>query len=154
MLFLLFQLGEDRYAIDAARVAEVLPLLSVTRIPQALGGIAGVFNYRGTPVPVVDLSQLTMGRPAYRRLNTRIILVQLRGDNGHTRLLGLIAEKATQTVRRDPSDFTMPVIPSDRAPFLGPVATDAHGLLQWIDESKLLPAPIREVLFTQPADQS
>jgi chemotaxis-related protein WspB len=61
MLFLLFQLGSERYALDASRVVEVVPLLCLQRLPQAPPGVAGVFNYRGQPVPAVDLSQLTMG---------------------------------------------------------------------------------------------
>jgi len=50
MLFLLFQLGQDRYALEASRVIEVLPLVSLKRIPQAPRGVAGLFNYRGRPV--------------------------------------------------------------------------------------------------------
>ena len=67
--------------------------------------MAGLFNYRGAPVPVIDLSQLTLGRPAARRLSTRIVLVHYPDESGGTHLLGLIAERATQTVRHEPSDF-------------------------------------------------
>ena len=35
MLFLLFRLDQDRYAIEARQVAEVLPMLTVKQIPQA-----------------------------------------------------------------------------------------------------------------------
>jgi chemotaxis-related protein WspB len=148
MLFLLFQLGEDRYALDTSRIAEVLPLVDITPIPQAPSGVAGLFNYRGVPVPVIDLSQLTIGRPAQRRLNTRIVLVHYP-DGGGTRLLGLIAEKVTETVRRDKADFVATGVTSDRVPYLGPVATDARGLMQWIEVESLLPASVRAVLFTQ-----
>jgi chemotaxis-related protein WspB len=150
MLFLLFQLGQDRYALDTSRVAEVLPLVDIARIPQAPPGVAGLFNYRGVPVPVIDLSQLTIGRPAQSRLNTRIVLVHYPDGGGGTRLLGLIAEKVTETVRRDKADFVATGVTSDRVPYLGPVATDARGLMQWIDVESLLPASVRAVLFTQP----
>jgi chemotaxis-related protein WspB len=150
MLFLLFQLGQDRYALDTSRVAEVLPLVGITQIPQAPAGVAGLFNYRGVPVPVVDLSQLTMGRPAHSRLNTRIVLVHYPDSSGGTRLLGLIAEKVTETVRRDKADFVASGVTNDRAPYLGPVATDARGLMQWIDVESLLPPSVRDVLFASP----
>jgi chemotaxis-related protein WspB len=149
MLFLLFQLGQDRYALDTSRVAEVLPLVDITPIPQAPPGVAGLFNYRGEPVPVIDLSQLTIGRPAQSRLNTRIVLVHYP-DGGGTRLLGLIAEKVTETVRRDKADFVATGVTSERVPYLGPVATDARGMMRWIDVENLLPASVRAVLFTQP----
>src|SRR5688572_5758867 len=102
MLFLVFQLGADRFALDVATVAEVLPLVTIRPMPQAPLGVAGILNYRGAPVPVIDLSQLTMGRPAARRLNTRIVLVHYPDRHGAPRLLGLIAEKASETVRREP----------------------------------------------------
>jgi len=111
--------------------------------------VAGIFNYRGAPVPVIDLSQLTLGQPAQRRLSTRIILVRYPDDNNETRLLGLIAEKATETVRREPADFVASGVTNAQASYLGPVATDARGLVQWIDVKKLLPASLREVLFKQ-----
>src|SRR5215472_1275232 len=99
MLFLLFQVGSDRYALEARHVVEVVPLLSLQRIPQAPLGVAGVFNYRGQPVPAVDLSQLTLGKPAEQCLSTRIIIVNYPDRDGRTHLLGLIAERATEMFR-------------------------------------------------------
>jgi chemotaxis-related protein WspB len=83
-------------------------------------------------------------------LNTRIVLVHYPDGRGKTHLLGLIAEKVTETVRRDPAEFVASGVTTDRAPYLGPVATDAHGLMKWIDVEWLLPASVRDVLFTRP----
>src|SRR5919201_580300 len=105
MLFLLFQLDENRYALDAGQVAEVLPLVDIKQIPQAPRAVAGIFNYRGGPLAGVELTQLTVARPAQKRLSTRIVLVHYLDDNGEKRLLGLIAEKVTETLRREPADF-------------------------------------------------
>jgi len=63
MLFLTFQLGAERYALDASRVVEVLPLVELRKIPNAPHGVAGIFNYRGQPVPVADLSDLILHNP-------------------------------------------------------------------------------------------
>jgi chemotaxis-related protein WspB len=153
MLFLVFELGADRYALDVRQVAEVLPLVSLKRIPQAPATIAGLFDYRGAAVPAVDVSQLTLGRSAERRLSTRIILVNYPDATGVPRLLGLIAERTTRTVRRDAADFVYSSVASDAAPYLGPVATDGGGLLQWVDAHTLLPASIRDMLFKQSRDQ-
>jgi chemotaxis-related protein WspB len=153
MLFLCFQLGNDRYALDCSQVIEVVPLLDIKRIPQAPAAVAGAFNYRGKPVQVIDLSVLALGRPARRHMSTRIIIVIYPDADGAQHRLGLIAEKATQTLRRDPADFTQSGVVNDDAPYLGPVATDANGLLQWIEVKKLLPASVRDVLFKQPLEQ-
>jgi chemotaxis-related protein WspB len=152
MLFLLFELGTDRYALDVRQVAELLPLVAIKQIPQAPAAVAGVFDYHGAPVPLIDLSQLTLGRPAERRLSTRIILVHYPTDDGGTHLLGLIAERATQTVRRAPTDFVASGVTSEGAPYLGPVAPDARGLLQWIDMRTLLSPAVRDVLFKRPRE--
>ena len=47
----MFQLGKERYALEAGRVVEVAPLLALKRLPQAPKGVAGIFNYRGRPEP-------------------------------------------------------------------------------------------------------
>jgi chemotaxis-related protein WspB len=150
VLFLVFELARDRYVLDVSQIAEVLPLLAIKQIPQAPPAVAGVLNYRGAPVPVIDLSQLTLGRPAERRLSTRIVLVHYPDARGGTQLLGLIAEKATHTVRREETDFIASGVTSEGAAYLGPVAPDAHGLLQWLDAGTLLPASVRDMLFRQP----
>jgi chemotaxis-related protein WspB len=150
MLFLVFELARDRYVLDVSQVAEVLPLVGIKQIPQAPPGVAGILNYRGAPVPVIDVSLLTIGRPAERRVSTRIVLVHYPDADGQTRLLGLIAERATQTVRHEEKDFVASGVTSDGASYLGPVATDARGLLQWIDVRTLLPTSVRDVLFKEP----
>lgn len=149
MLFITFQLGDHRYAFDASQIEEILPLVGIKPTPEAPNGVAGIFNYRGAPVPVIDLSELALGRPAQRHLSTRILVVHYVTDRGGKRLLGLIAEKALETVRRDTSGFVSTGVSSDRIVYLEPVATDPHGLLQWIDVKKLLPMSIRDVLFQE-----
>ena len=149
MLFLVFQLGADRFAVDTATVAEVLPLMAITPIQYAPPGISGIINYHGTPVPVVDLSQLTVGRPAAQRLNTRIVLVHYTDRQNVSRLLGLIAEKASETIRRDPSEFAASGVNNPQMPHLGKVASDARGLMQWIEVGTLLPASVRDALFNE-----
>jgi chemotaxis-related protein WspB len=151
MLFFLFRLGDDRYALDALQIAEILPLVGAKWIPQTPAGIAGVIDYHGAPVPLIDLSQLALGRPARQRFGTRIILVNYPDQEGATHLLGLLAERATETMRRDPADFFASGVGNDDAPYLGPVATDAQGLVQWIEVDKLLPPSVRDRLFKQPA---
>lgn len=153
MLFLLFRLGKDRYALEAGQIGEVLPLLEVKALPSAPPGVAGVINYHGVPVPVVDLSVLALGRPAESRLSTRIVLTHYAGDDGRPHWLGLIAEYATETIRLDSAAFASSGVTSSAAPYLGPVAPDPRGMIQRIDPAQILPPPIREALF-QPLAES
>jgi chemotaxis-related protein WspB len=150
MLFLLFQLGKDRYALEAHRVVEVVPLLELKRLPHAPKGVAGVFNYRGRPVPAIDLSELTLDRPARECLSTRIIIVRHPAPGGAEHLLGLVAEHATEMLRKDASAFVDAGVHVQDAPYLGPVLMDSKGVVQWIHEERLLPDAVRELLFSSP----
>src|SRR5205085_2464470 len=104
MLLLLFKIGSDRYALPASQMIEVAPLVSLKQIPQAPLGVAGICNYHGLPVPVIDLSALTLGQPSPARVSTRIIMVNYP-DRGQKRILGLMAEQISETIRRGKTDF-------------------------------------------------
>lgn len=142
MLFLLFQIGPGRYAMDIRQIAEILPVVQITPLPQLPAVVAGVFNYRGTPVPVIDLSQLLLQRPALKRFNTRLVVVRHLDESGAPHLVGLIAERATDTVRRHPDEFT--------ASGLGPLAAEAGGFVQRTDLRQLLPGSLQDLLFRTP----
>jgi len=151
MLFLLFQLGKDRYALEAGRVVEVAPLLSLKRLPQAPKGLAGIFNYRGQPVPAIDLCELATGKAASERLSTRIIIVKHYHENSGEQLLGLIAEHATEMLRRNPHDFVHAGVSIENAPYLGPVLMDPQGPIQWVNEQRLLAPHVRQFLLAKEA---
>ena len=145
MLFLLMQLDGDRYALDIGQVAVVLPLIHLRTVPGAPAAVAGIIDYGGSPVPVIDLSRLFANRAAHRRLGTRIVLVRYTAQH----VLGLIAERATETVRREPSDFQPSGLTRKEPPHLDLVALDATGPVHWIDVSRLLPEPLADSLFRQ-----
>jgi chemotaxis-related protein WspB len=150
MLFLVMTAGANRYAIDVAHVVEVVPFVHVTPVARAPAAVAGVITYRGAPVPIVDLPQLLAGRPAASRLSTRVVLTNVSDGRGTTRLLGLLAEHVTGTMRRDASEFVESGIGGDSRA-IGPVATDEDGVVHWVDPAMLLPKAVTEVLFTEQA---
>jgi chemotaxis-related protein WspB len=150
-LFLVFRIGNERYALQAIEVAEVLANLPLKPIPRAPEWVAGVFAYRGVVVPVIDLSALTFGQPAEARTSTRLVLVHYRPDEATpSRLLGLILEQATDTLRCNPADFQPYGLDNRQAPYLGPVREDAQGLLQWVRVADLLDEQVRVLLFPSP----
>jgi chemotaxis-related protein WspB len=148
MLFIVFQLGQDRYALDARELVEILPLIQVKRLPQAPAGVAGLLDYHGVTLPVIDLSELALGHAAVERISTRILIVEL--TNGCR--LALVAERANELLHREPGDFAESGVAVDAAPYLGPVTRDAHGLVQWITPEKLLSPAVRDALFHQVAE--
>jgi chemotaxis-related protein WspB len=147
VLFLLFELDRQRYALDTAHVDEVLPLVEIRAIPRAPPGVAGVIAYRGTTLPVIDVSELALGRPAARLLSTRIVLVQHAAGEGKARPLGLILERATRTLRCEPDEFQASGLSRAGAPFLGPLAALPTGLVQRLELAELLTPAACAALF-------
>src|SRR5262249_7395722 len=94
MLYIAFSIGAARYAVGALEVERVVPLLELSVAPESGGALAGVCNYHGEPVRVVDLSSLAGGEPAARLLSTRLIIVKHAGCR-----IGLLAEGVTETAR-------------------------------------------------------
>ncbi|HVM48773.1 MAG TPA: chemotaxis protein CheW [Candidatus Acidoferrum sp.] len=146
MLFLLFQVGENRYALETSRVVEVVPLVELKPLPQAPEGVAGVFDYRGRPIPAVDLASLMLGRPARELLSTRIVVVNYPDDFGSNHFLGLVAERVTSTLRKDARDFVDPGGHPGLSPQLGPILMEDGTAIQWVHERRWLPQRVSELL--------
>ncbi|MFW6005405.1 MAG: chemotaxis protein CheW, partial [Desulfonatronovibrionaceae bacterium] len=53
--YLTFTLADELYAIDIARVWEVLDYVPITRVPRTPEFLLGIINLRGKAVPVADL---------------------------------------------------------------------------------------------------
>jgi chemotaxis-related protein WspB len=146
MLFLLFQFGAERYAMATSQVVAVLPRLAARAIPHAPPAVVGLCRYGGSAVPVIDLTQLALGRPSEDRLSTRIVLVRssiVRGPG----MLGLLAEKVTQTRYVEPTRFGAAGVAVEGAPYLGAITIDAEGIIQRTDVDRLLPESLRRLLF-------
>ncbi|MEP6670424.1 MAG: chemotaxis protein CheW [Chthoniobacter sp.] len=143
MLFIVFQLGQDRYALDARELVEILPLAQVKQLPQAPPGIAGMLDYHGVALPVIDLSELALARTAAHRISTRILIVEIASG----RRFALIAERANEMLHREVGDFAAAEVAVDAAPYLGPVTRDDRGIVQWITPQKLFSAAVLDALY-------
>ncbi|MEM5340007.1 chemotaxis protein CheW [Paraburkholderia azotifigens] len=154
MLFLLFELDGDRYALDAAGIVEVQALTAAKTIPGAPAWVAGLIERHGESVPVIDLAQLALGRPSQPWRSTRLVFVRYRdarNTHGTTgRVIGLIVERATQTRRIERERFADSGIATPHARWLGPVASDEFGMIQWIDVQQMLDDDVKALLFPQP----
>lgn len=152
-LHLQFQLGEDRYALAAREVVEVLPLRRLKQIPEAPEWVAGLLAHRGKMIPVLDLSRRVLGRPALARNSTRLVLVHLDTAQAVTgAVLGLILEQASNTLRLPQEAFQSSGLEAGQPDYLGPVQGKGAGLIQRIEVAGLLDASMRALLF-QAADR-
>ncbi|WP_432738651.1 chemotaxis protein CheW [Maridesulfovibrio sp. FT414] len=154
MLVLTFKIGEYSYGLEATAVAEVVPPAICKALPRSPQFVKGIFNYRGTVTPVVDLSMLATDVACRPLMSTRIVMVDLadldsRYERGN-KYLGLLAENITETVKIKDSDFKISGVEIPDAPWLGKVARVNGNILQLIRPGKLLTEELHKILF--PAD--
>jgi chemotaxis-related protein WspB len=149
MLLLIFQAGSQTYGLNARSVLEVAPYPECTPLAHAPAWAAGLIRWRGHPMPVIDLSALLTGTPAPPLLSTRLIVVDYE-TNGRSHPLGLVAEKAVETVlledaRQQPRQIAVP-----DASYLAGASEVAGRLIHRVNIGDLLPAPVRVLLFPVP----
>jgi len=146
MKVLVFHIGDDRYGLPLRQVTRVLPAAALKLLPQAPVGVAGLLDMHGAPVPVLDLSAMA-GMPAEQIwFDTRIILVDYPGADA-PRALGLLAEHVAGVEAIADSALRDAGIAA--APFLGQVASGAHGMLQLVELAHLIPPAMQALLFRQ-----
>jgi chemotaxis-related protein WspB len=155
MLLLLFHIGDDYYAIDIDQIVEIVPYVKLKKIPHMPRYVGGILNYRGSLTPVIDLSELLIGKPTEKLYSSRIILVKYMAHDGRRRILGLLAGQVTETIKVDKSRLQPPGIEIENAAFLKDIIIDERGMIQRIMVDKTLPKNIHEALFksdTESAD--
>ena len=148
MLMLLFQAGDNLYAIDSAQVVEVIPIVTLRPLNHVPEYIAGVFNYRGNLVPVVDLCRLLHHTDCRSRFSTRIMMVYYPTSDGTRQWLGLMAERVTETLNRPDLDAKNTAQVSD-VPYLGNLFMDEKGMIQQIHWQHLVSDDRSASLFIQ-----
>jgi len=142
-LLLLFETGTGRFALDAGEVVEIIPFLTLKKIPAAAPSVAGVINYHSEAVPVLDLCILTEGVPCREVYSTRIILVRYPLDDGRRKLVGLVAEKVTDVIRSEqPRDSRGSGIMIDQSLNSHICRPGSEELVQWFDPSRMIPGEI------------
>lgn len=146
MLLVLFQLGQDRYAVGADEVSEVLPMVYWKEVPHLPTGVVGLINRRGIPVPLVDLQLLLYGVPVRPHFGSRIMIVRLNVA-GSDRSLGILAEQVTETIRREESDFVEAGVGTGSTPALGQVTEHDSSFIQLIHPLQLLSSDALDALY-------
>lgn len=149
MLVLQFRAGQDLFGLAVKDIIEVAHLTALRKLPHAEAFVAGLLNYRGRMVPVLDLTALITGNPSRRLFSTRIILVNYKSAQEEMHVLGLIAEGATEVHKIQESSLQDPGIAIEDAPYLGKIWVDKKKTMQIIDLYSIIPAELRASLFAE-----
>jgi purine-binding chemotaxis protein CheW len=124
------RLGGCRYALPLSGVAEVGRPPTLTRVPGMPGWVAGVANWRGRVLAVLDLRPLLAGAPTDLDRRGRVVVVTHSGVSA-----GLLVEAVVGTVELDPSQVEPPLasLPGASATLLDGQVTDAEGPCALVD---------------------
>ena len=109
--YLSFMLQDEVFAVDIAKVREVLEYTSVTKIPQMPTYMRGVINLRGGVVPVVDLRLKFGMTETEKTINTCVIITEVYLDD-ETIVLGALADSVQEV-------FDLPQEDIEPAPKIG-----------------------------------
>ena len=146
MLLLTFQMGNERYAVRATEVIEILPLTTIRKLPQAPKELAGLLDYRHHTVPVIDLVQLTEKRTHHKVLSSRIIVMKYPLPDREEKI-AIIAEKVTDTINIATSSLTDSHVQLPNAPYLGEIHNESGEYVQLIEIKSILTPDIQALLF-------
>src|SRR6201985_945590 len=85
-------LGDEKCAVDAGLVREIIDPVPVTKVPGAKSFVPSVINVRGNVIPLADL-RIRFGMPRTEdSADTRIVVIEIDIDNEPV-LVGVTANK-------------------------------------------------------------
>ncbi|HYX69103.1 MAG TPA: chemotaxis protein CheW [Terriglobales bacterium] len=94
--YCVFRAGRERFCLAVLDVEEVVDWPAVTRVPLAPSFLMGIFNLRGSIVPVIDIAFTEGRRPDLSPRN--VVVASLPGEEGHEDLrIGIAADEVVGT---------------------------------------------------------
>ncbi|WP_375768450.1 chemotaxis protein CheW [Archangium gephyra] len=105
--YLSFIIAGEEYALGILQVKEIIEYDTVTRVPGTPAWVRGVFNLRGSVVPVVDLSVKLGMPPSTLTRWSCIVVVEVK--LGQERIvLGLLSDAIGQVIELEPGAVMPP----------------------------------------------
>ncbi len=102
--YLTFSLDDEIFAVDVAKVREILEFSTITKVPQTPDFMRGVINLRGSVVPVIDMRLKFGMAETERTVNTCIIVVEI-ASCGETIVLGMLADSVQEVFEMEPESI-------------------------------------------------
>lgn len=103
MQVVMIGLGEEKFALDAGLVREIIDPVPVTKVAGARAFVPSVINVRGNVIPLADL-RIRFGMPQLdNSADTRIVVIELQLD-GEPVLVGVTADKVYEVTEISQTD--------------------------------------------------
>lgn len=109
---LTFDVGDERLAVEAVSIREILDLLPETPVPGAPALVASVVNFRGKIIPIADL-RVAFGMPRTpaeeAHPDHRIVVIETEID-GESLQIGLRSDKVHEVTILDRANSSEPPV--------------------------------------------
>ncbi|MDA9418955.1 chemotaxis protein CheW [Bradyrhizobium sp. CCBAU 25360] len=103
MQVVMIGLGEEKFALDAGLVREIIDPVPVTKVAGARAFVPSVINVRGNVIPLADL-RIRFGMPQLDdSADTRIVVIELELDSEPV-LVGVTADKVYEVTEISQTD--------------------------------------------------
>lgn len=95
-----FMIGNEEYAVPILNVKEIIRPTEYTRVPAVPNYVLGVFNLRGTVLPLINM-RMKFSLPAIKQDNDTRYLIIIQKDA----MIGFMIDKLTSAIRVPVSDI-------------------------------------------------
>jgi len=102
--YLTFKLADETFAVDVAKVREILDFSTVTKVPQTPDFMRGVINLRGSVVPVVDMRLKFGMSETEKTVDTCIIVMEIMLDS-EIAVVGALADSVQEVLELEPENI-------------------------------------------------
>ena len=103
--YVVLQLGTESYALEVARVREVLDVAALTRVPGGMKSLVGLYNLRGHVVPVWDLRiPFHLAEESLQDRAPSVLMVEPDAANP-SRVAGLLVDRVSDVLDFAPGEI-------------------------------------------------
>jgi purine-binding chemotaxis protein CheW len=95
-----FIIGDEEYSVPILNIQEIIKPISWTRVPQTPPYVLGVFNLRGSVIPLIDL-RLKFGLQTKKHTDETRFIVMKDGNE----VAGFVIDRLTEALRIRKSDI-------------------------------------------------
>jgi len=129
-----FIVGEEEFSIPILSIQEIIKPIGWTRVPQIPSYILGVFNLRGSVIPLIDL-RARFGLPLQKHTDETRFIVMKNGDD----VAGFVIDRLTEAIRMPKRDIgPAPDTVSEEETMIDGVGKQADRIVTILKVHKLL----------------
>jgi purine-binding chemotaxis protein CheW len=129
-----FVIGDEEYAVPILSIQEIIKPFEWTRVPQVPKYVMGVFNLRGSVIPLIDL-RAKFGIPTKKHTDETRFIVMRHGDD----VAGFVIDRLTMAIRIKKDKIgPAPDTVNGENTLIDGVGKQEHGIITILKVDKLL----------------